>query len=495
MLTHAVAMVPADVGDSEGQPASAGRGVARLRQYLGAMGRFGATPFIAPLYGHGELAQAFCRSCAVHGGVYMLRTAPAAWAWESDGSGGEARGDVVAVPALATVEPAVAPTAVEDGLVPPAVSVATAEAATSAAGAPRSVGVPPSSPPYYAIRLVGGDVLRARRVLAGPGYVGGPLAAVHAQAQSPPRPSAVVGCAVLITDRPVKALLRAAGATGVAPDDAGTGGIEAFTVAPGTLPRCPPSPVLIVQLGAAAHACPDGFYVVHVRMAADGSGDADVDAAATRRAAVDAVTRCVSALLAAGDATTSAAPAGVLWSYAFSATAGEDARSADAAFAPTCGASDACDGAGAWVRVPGDADSGAAAHDDDAAVVAEQLFRRLFPLADYFPPPSPPPAPLLTTTQPLPDGGSHTADTSDAAARAGERAITGGAGGEGESAASGGSLATVAPLISAPTTELRDDDAATARNTPPVGDAAVVADGGDAVDVAEALAMLRDADF
>jgi RAB protein geranylgeranyltransferase component A len=37
-----------------------------------SLGRFGNTPFLWPMYGSGELPQAFCRLCAVFGGVYYL---------------------------------------------------------------------------------------------------------------------------------------------------------------------------------------------------------------------------------------------------------------------------------------------------------------------------------------------------------------------------------------------------------------------------------------
>mgnify|MGYP001944580842 CR=1 FL=1 len=45
-----------------------------LYHHLLALGRFGKTAFIYPLYGAAELPQAFCRMCAVWGGTYMLRT-------------------------------------------------------------------------------------------------------------------------------------------------------------------------------------------------------------------------------------------------------------------------------------------------------------------------------------------------------------------------------------------------------------------------------------
>lgn len=45
----------------------------RCGRHLSALGRFGETAFIAPLYGVGELPQSFCRMAAVHGAVYVLR--------------------------------------------------------------------------------------------------------------------------------------------------------------------------------------------------------------------------------------------------------------------------------------------------------------------------------------------------------------------------------------------------------------------------------------
>ncbi|EDL13208.1 rab proteins geranylgeranyltransferase component A 2 [Mus musculus] len=48
-------------------------GLQATKTFLQCLGRFGNTPFIFPLYGHGEIPQCFCRMCAVFGGVYCLR--------------------------------------------------------------------------------------------------------------------------------------------------------------------------------------------------------------------------------------------------------------------------------------------------------------------------------------------------------------------------------------------------------------------------------------
>ena len=50
-------------------------GMNDLSRHLQSLGRYGGTAFLVPLYGAGELSQAFCRSAAVHGGTYLLRRA------------------------------------------------------------------------------------------------------------------------------------------------------------------------------------------------------------------------------------------------------------------------------------------------------------------------------------------------------------------------------------------------------------------------------------
>ena len=48
-------------------------GLERSRFYLQSIGKYSNSPFLWPVYGIGELPQAFCRMSAVFGGVYMLR--------------------------------------------------------------------------------------------------------------------------------------------------------------------------------------------------------------------------------------------------------------------------------------------------------------------------------------------------------------------------------------------------------------------------------------
>jgi len=63
-VVHSIAMVkPED---------SALLGLKQTKKFLSSLGRFGSTPFLWSMYGSGELPQAFCRLCAVFGGVYYL---------------------------------------------------------------------------------------------------------------------------------------------------------------------------------------------------------------------------------------------------------------------------------------------------------------------------------------------------------------------------------------------------------------------------------------
>jgi Rab proteins geranylgeranyltransferase component A len=67
---HAIALDPTRVVDDE---SSRERNLARCRQYAQSIGVYGSTPFLAALYGAGELAQAYCRMAAVFGAVFILK--------------------------------------------------------------------------------------------------------------------------------------------------------------------------------------------------------------------------------------------------------------------------------------------------------------------------------------------------------------------------------------------------------------------------------------
>lgn len=68
-LTHSIAFC-------SGREAAVSKeeGVTAVQLYQKSMAKFGTkTPMLYANYGSGELSQAFCRLCAVHGGVYVLR--------------------------------------------------------------------------------------------------------------------------------------------------------------------------------------------------------------------------------------------------------------------------------------------------------------------------------------------------------------------------------------------------------------------------------------
>ena len=83
-ILYALALADTHQGSARAEglprPLSRQEGRSRVMTYLRSVGRFGAGQgaFLAPLWGSGELPQAFCRSCAVQGGVYHLNCAPEA---------------------------------------------------------------------------------------------------------------------------------------------------------------------------------------------------------------------------------------------------------------------------------------------------------------------------------------------------------------------------------------------------------------------------------
>merc|ERR1719357_818743 len=63
-IVNSIAMTPTD--------APVKIGLESTQKFLASLGRFGPTPFLWSMYGTGELPQAFCRLCAVFGGIYYL---------------------------------------------------------------------------------------------------------------------------------------------------------------------------------------------------------------------------------------------------------------------------------------------------------------------------------------------------------------------------------------------------------------------------------------
>jgi hypothetical protein len=75
-ILYSIAMVSADQNNEE---SGAGlittyQGMEAMARFLKSLGRYGNTPWIYPLYGTGEVVQAFARFAAVYGATYMLTT-------------------------------------------------------------------------------------------------------------------------------------------------------------------------------------------------------------------------------------------------------------------------------------------------------------------------------------------------------------------------------------------------------------------------------------
>lgn len=48
-------------------------GIEAVQRYVASVGVYGPSAYLWPMYGSSEIPQAFCRLCAVHGGIYVLR--------------------------------------------------------------------------------------------------------------------------------------------------------------------------------------------------------------------------------------------------------------------------------------------------------------------------------------------------------------------------------------------------------------------------------------
>jgi Rab proteins geranylgeranyltransferase component A len=73
LIRHALALEIHSNADRENTTLSTLEGMGRLCDHLKALGRYGTTAFLTPLYGSGEMPQFFCRSAAVYGATYLLR--------------------------------------------------------------------------------------------------------------------------------------------------------------------------------------------------------------------------------------------------------------------------------------------------------------------------------------------------------------------------------------------------------------------------------------
>jgi len=77
-LTDIVLFAIAHQAYGTGRELTVEDGMTRVGRYLGALGRFGSTPFLTPMYGSGEICQGFSRLCAVYGGICALGIKPLA---------------------------------------------------------------------------------------------------------------------------------------------------------------------------------------------------------------------------------------------------------------------------------------------------------------------------------------------------------------------------------------------------------------------------------
>ena len=80
MLIYAIGLLPKP---RDAPSCTTRRGITAIQRHLYALGRFGNTAFLTPLWGAGEVPQAFCRLAAVNGGIYLLRKTPLALKYES----------------------------------------------------------------------------------------------------------------------------------------------------------------------------------------------------------------------------------------------------------------------------------------------------------------------------------------------------------------------------------------------------------------------------
>jgi len=76
-----------------------------MKLYNDSMGKYGASPFLYPVYGLGGLPESFSRLCAIHGGTYMLNTPVDEIIMESGKAVGVKSGDGVAKAPLIICDP------------------------------------------------------------------------------------------------------------------------------------------------------------------------------------------------------------------------------------------------------------------------------------------------------------------------------------------------------------------------------------------------------
>jgi RAB protein geranylgeranyltransferase component A len=88
-VIYAIAMLPVDA-----MKISAQEGLEAIFAHLSSLGQYGETAFLTAMYGTSEIAQAFCRLCAVGCGTYVLRQCPYAAVLLADNTDAREDGDV-----------------------------------------------------------------------------------------------------------------------------------------------------------------------------------------------------------------------------------------------------------------------------------------------------------------------------------------------------------------------------------------------------------------
>jgi len=86
-IMYAIGLLPSNC-ESYNSAVTTEVGMAAIQSHLAALGRFGNTAFLTPLWGAGEMPQAFCRLAAVNGGIYLLRKTPVVMNVALGGQGG-----------------------------------------------------------------------------------------------------------------------------------------------------------------------------------------------------------------------------------------------------------------------------------------------------------------------------------------------------------------------------------------------------------------------
>lgn len=383
---------------------TAEEGMRRATTYLGALGRFssstvGTTACVMPKYGHGELPQAFTRACAVHGGIYMLRTPPAAYVF-ADAPAPAADGSAAAADGASSSGPVAAAEAVlqrylddvkQRGQQQGSAGGDAAADASSASPSSTAAAVPAPAaeqPPVVDVTAASGAAcvgiittdgmrLRARRVASSAAYL--PSAWYSSGAvRSDSAPTAGDGkAAFAASDVPMRFAIGSAVclvSRGVTPDNAFTVPAAVTTQAPAADETAPallscvipprvaplgnPNTVFIVQQSAANACCPGDMAVINAwTHVAAGDVPPDFTAAGTgndvlREYAADVISRALQCVFPAGPAPP--APA---------ADAPAAAAATDASTAPAETVADASTSGSASVAA-------AAAHVDAAGVAA-----------------------------------------------------------------------------------------------------------------------------